>query len=331
MGRGDNGFDPKDYILVVDADRQFVEYVPPAVARRALRDGCVSVFRKQPFSIQLPPGVDRCPRTFAKARRARKKGITMASNSIKNYTEYFKEERDVWVKATYPGQVSLQFQAGPGSDPIGVVVPFTGDPVRLTDEVPFEAIKRSTDLRKLCNPRRANNGGLKPAALVLLTEEDVQAHYAKKAKRKGLFIKDALGNVQKDPDTGEPIPDIEAASQPKITEPATTTPSSQIPQGTTKSEQAMDAHSDVANVGKEGSIQMAEAIEPSVLNLIHEINTAESEKDRPLADDVLDHFEALFEQGALNEETLNHILAMGHYKTVKTWASERLSELNAEA
>lgn len=323
MGKEDNGFEPAE-ILVVDANMQFVEYVSPAVARRALKDGYVTVFRKQPFSVQLPPGVDRCPNTFAKARRAKKEGSNTMSNPRK-FTDFFREEKDVYVKALVPGQVSLGFELSPGNFH-GITVPFTGDPICLSDQVPWDAIKNSMDLRKLCNPRRMASGGIKPAAIELLTEEEVQDHWARKAKRRGMFKKTPTGELITDPNTNEPIPDIEAISAPKITEPVQRERLNRVPDGNSKSQEAMDAHSDIANVGKEGKIMMHDAIHPRVLHLCNEVSQAETDASRMSANELLDELERL---GDLSEDSLNHILAFGYYKSVKTWATQMLAEVAA--
>lgn len=254
--------------------------------------------------------------------------MAINSSALRNFTEFFKEERDIWVKSLVPGQVSIQFQAGPGSDPIGITVPFSGDPICLTDQVPFEAIKRSTDLRKLCNPRRTSSGGMKPRALELMTSEQVEAHFATKAQRRGLFVQDAQGNFIVD-ENGDKVPDIEAASRPKITEPATTVAASRVEGvGAQKSAAAMDAHSDVANLGKDGKVMMRDAIHPRVQHLINQIVTAENDAERPDPNDLLDEFEAI--SGDLTDESLAHIQAMGYFKTIKAWAGGLIEARAAE-
>lgn len=320
MGQdGTNGFKG---VLVVDADRQFVEYVKPAVARRALKDGAATVFRKQPFSIQLPPGVHRCPKTFAKAKRTRKEKGKMTLNT--DFNKIFEQEKSVWVQSLVPGQVSLEFKDAMGNI-TGVVVPFSGDPINLTDHVAIEAIQRSTDLRKLCNPRRQPSGGYRPAALKLMTEEDAYDHFRRKAERRKIYKRDTQGNVVTDVD-GNPELDVEAASRPKVTMPAVAPSQTRVDDTRSATREALEASDGISSV-KDQPVMMAQAITPRVLQLCHEASVAETDNERPLASDMIDEFESL----PLSEDDLNHILAAGYYKSVKKWSQERLAEtLNSE-
>ena len=316
--------DDEAQVLVVDADSQFVESVSPAIARRALKDGFVELHCKDPFSIRLHRGMNHCPLVFSESRRAKKDGYSLMSIGAKiDFTEIFREECELWIKALVPGQVSLQFELSPGREH-GILIPATGDPICLTDQVPFDAIKRSTDIRKLSNPRRMQNGGIKPAAIQLMTPDDVEEYFRKKAIRKGMFKKNPMGETMTDALTGDPIPDIEAVSAPKITEPMQTASAKRIETVKSKSEELMDQHSDNANLGNK-PVMLAEIINPKVLHLCQQVQTAETDKDRPLADTMIDEFESL---GSLNDDSLSYILSFGHYKSVKKWATEQLSSRN---
>lgn len=313
-----NGFDnAQQHVLVVDADRQFVEYVSPAVARRALKDGVATVFRKQPFSIQLPPGVTRCPRTFAKARRVRK-----MSMGINNWSKFFEDEKSIWVKSLVPGQVSLEFKDAMGNI-TGVVVPYSGDPVNLTDRVSLDQIRTSTDLRTLSRVRRQRGGGVKPPAIQVLTEEEALEHFKKKAERKKLYKTDPLGKVLKDGD-GNPVLDIEAASTPKVTEPATRASAGRVDLPESKTQRDAAAADEVSSV-RNTPVMLADAIQPRVMHLCHQVASAENENERPLAADLIEELESI----PMTEDDLNHVLAMGYYKSVKTWAREQLADMVA--
>lgn len=298
-------------VLVVDAERRFVEYVSPAVARRALKDGAAKVFRKAPFSIQLPPGVDRCPRTFNRANR----------NNMTAFSDIFQDEQEVWVRVLVPGQVSLEFQDRNGN---AKPVRISGrDPVRLTDQVSFEDARNSTDLRTLINPRRNRAGDVRPAALQLMTIEQVEDYFAKKAERRKIYKKAPDGSVLKGAD-GSPVLDIEAAKQPRVTHPAVDAAPTTVGHTESPTAKAMREAEEVSSV-KDSAITMAEAIDPQVLQMCHTVKTAEQENERPLAEDMIDVFETL----DLKEDSLNHILAYGHYASVKTWATQRLEEVAA--
>lgn len=310
-------------VIVVDANRQHVEMVSPAVARRALKDGFVTVFRKQPFSVQLPPGVDRCPRTFTRAKRAKERGNTVFNKTpqLRSFHKFFEENNEVWVKSLVEGQVSLQFESVPGKFQ-SVLVP-EGDPICLTDRVPTDAVQTSTDLRKLCMPRNTPRG-VKPAALKLLTHEEAEAHFLKKALRKKLFVKDETGQHVLD-DDGKPIPDIEAAANPQITADAVTKAATRVdsrPSTTIREMQEFDASS-----VKDKEIKLASSVSPRVTALCNELQASPDDERQP-ADAVLDTLETIV---SLTADDLHHIMANGFYPEVKTWAREQLDEYFPDA
>lgn len=229
-------------------------------------------------------------------------------HSLDKFGDLFREEQPLWVKKVVPGQVSFEIPIGPGmSEPVRV--PPTGDPVCITDRADFAAVKRCGDLRKLASPRPGPNGTLRPPAIQILTEEQMLEHYRTKAVNRGWY-------------TPEGEPDVERAAKPVYTADVSNTPPARVELPKSATEELMDQHSVDANLGREGKVQMSEVVEPRVLGICNEL-TAEgiAENERMPADAVLDEFEQC---GELNVETLNHILAYGYYKSVKTWATKQL-------
>lgn len=43
----------EDTVLVVDAQKRFIEYIHPAIARKLLKHGYATTVKKDPFSIML--------------------------------------------------------------------------------------------------------------------------------------------------------------------------------------------------------------------------------------------------------------------------------------
>jgi hypothetical protein len=91
--------------------------------------------------------------------------------AITNFTDFFKEERDVYVQNISNAQVSCLFEISSGNYQ-SVLLPQSRDPVNFTQQIPFHIIKNSPDFRKLANRR--------PPVLKLMTEEEFKAYYMAK-------------------------------------------------------------------------------------------------------------------------------------------------------
>lgn len=235
--------------------------------------------------------------------------VSRTSTSLNNFTEFFKEERDVWVKSIISGQVSIEFVTSPGNT-IGITVPYTGDPICLTDRVPFDAIKGSTSLRTLCNPRRVRDGEVKPPALTLLTAEQANAHFEQKAARKGLWVKDETGAIATD-EAGKPIPDIQAAAMLVNT---TIAPARVVVT-------PPDASGDMDKPPL--IMRLADTINPRVMYLCAQVDAALAPNERWDADHLLIDLEAI--EKDLKNDDLQYIATHGFYKTIKAWAEDRLN------
>lgn len=150
-------------VLVVNAEGQYVETITPAEARNALKAQRVVVFRQIPFTVQLPAGLSRCPRVFRKA-----------TAMLINFTEIFEKERDIWVRFLGRGQLSMEFKQGNQNVPCPPI-PYTGDPVCLTQFVSFEMLKNSLDFKRMATAQ--------PPIIEIMTHQEATAFYEKKAKK----------------------------------------------------------------------------------------------------------------------------------------------------
>ena len=97
------------------------------------------------------------------------------SQVTRSFTDYFKEEKDVYVQNLSNTQVSLQFGSMPNIT--SVLIPDTRKPFNLSQHVSFKDLKDSNDLRKMLNRR--------PPTLVLLEASEFNEFYEDLAREKG--------------------------------------------------------------------------------------------------------------------------------------------------
>ncbi len=121
-----------------------------------------------------------------------------------NFTQFFKEEKDIYVQNLSPGQVSMQF--GRGDDAMGFTLIRKRDPIILTNHIPFKKIAESMDFRKML--------ARKPAIIRLLTEEEYQDYYKAQAKAKNVSVDEAIAAAE----------DTRASFKDKVVQAPTTAP-----------------------------------------------------------------------------------------------------------
>jgi hypothetical protein len=342
-------------VLVVDAQEQAVGYVPWAVARRALKARQVKMHRRSPPVLMLPPGEHRLP-SFRTARKERVMSTLNnpatnnplavpapgagrpASAMVANWFKFFQEERELWVQNTSSTQVSIQFEIGPGQT-AGVLVPVGSDPVCLTNEVPFESIKKSFDLRKLLNRV--------PGVLRLISAEDAEAYFVARAQ--------AANSYTTDPATGKLVPNVSAAmaeaerlrqaSRSVGEETAVVDTDGQVrftPPRSALELQAINSEAagnvaegedgnrtaagrmtpqDIAAAGfANGPVRSDQVVRPALLNLCQQVSLQLPKAARMEAKPF---FEAIRRMEAtLTLEELQYIEAHGNYRTVKKWARD---------
>lgn len=238
--------------------------------------------------------------------------------AIRNFTEAFKEERDVYVQNLANAQVSCEFPLGEGRSE-GFTFPHSRDPINLTQHIPFGAIKSSMDFRKMLSRR--------PPALQLLTQEEYEAFYAKRAKSRGLVdtsgepdVDAAIDAAEEkrrrtaDRNMREPI----SGDQPKpihdVAEKGTG------PGGAARfGERQRAVHNDI--------VSEDELINPRVLHLCNQVKSELEEEERMPAQELL---EALQDIPNLSMDDYEHIRAHAYYKTVKKWAKNEMSRVIQE-
>jgi len=291
--------------MVLDSEKRFLEYARPALARKYIKEGKARVFSKDPFAIQLLH-----PKSAASIRRK--------NMAVRNFTEYFREERDVYVQNISNAQLSLEFNMGEGRVE-GFTIPSIRDPINLTQHIPFIAIKNSMDFRKLLSRR--------PPVLNLLSQEEYEAYYAKRAKARGMVTADG------DPDVDAAIDMAEEkrrrTSDKTLRENVTDEKPAPIHEVIEKGTGPGGAarFGERQRVAPSELVSEDEVISPRVLHLCNQVKAELEENQRMPATDLL---EALQEIPNLKIDDYEHIRAHGYYKTVKKWAKMEMGRLVQE-
>jgi len=308
----------QDWVTVVDARRQFVEHVTPAVARYALRSDRARILVREPFTIQLEPGVLRTPRPKGTGtssaqveviRTIRQQHMTtpqtkpwkqmLPSERAKFVSDFFKEDRDnVWIKVTGSAQLVLTIKDGKDVIPVPPIRP--GDPILLTKSVSYEQLRRSTgDLRDF-----VIKGYLK-----LLTQEEAHTFFEAKAERTGKSAEELM--LESDLRWADPV--TSSGMYIDKTKPAarvSDTPEEGSPSGYNPALVRDPVQPRVQHLARQGSVQLpVDQRRPAKEILEDLIDIEESLKDVDL------------------QFILNIFATEGEYKTVRNWAERKLETL----
>ena len=214
-------------------------------------------------------------------------------NSLLNFTEYFKDEHDVWVMCLVPGQVAINFEVSPGHQTV-FCVPNTGDPYNLTQRFPWDAIKRSTDLRHFVS-------GRPEPALRLMSPEEAEAHFAKKAERLGLANAAAA----------------KQAAEKRRREMYTR-------QGPTDKSR-IDPVTPLEDEIEEKPVRQDQLIQPRIIHLCRQVASDIPDNDRMPAAQFLDELESI--EGSLSVDDMQYLVGNGRYRSIIRWADVRMKAM----
>ena len=283
----------EQHIVVLDANQCFLEYTHPAIARKLLKQGSAVVYSRDPFAIQLSRSVDS-------PDRHRRNYKIMAQ--VINFTEFFREERDIYVQNVSNCQVSVTFDVGGHSE--SYLFPNIKDPVNLTRFIPFAAVKGSMDLRRMLNRS--------PPALNLLTEEEYMMYFESKAQRLGLDSADSAISLAEQQRTAiqnhTPLPD--APDPVKIHE--------VVEDGKHLGEKKL--------VRPIETVHEDEEINPKVLNLCLQVHSSIPEQQKMTATQLLNELDVIPNLRLIDYE---YIQSHGHYKSVRNLARKKVAEFTA--
>lgn len=256
-------------IPVVDENNCFLSYTHPARARKLLRDGEAEVFSVAPFTIRL-----------------RRISLEGKMSSITNFTEFFKEERDIYIQNKSDRVVSLEFTLDGGRKESHRIAR-TLDPVNLTQYIPFSAIKNSSDLRNLSNRQ--------PPAIVFLTEEQYRNYFVQKAKAHETTVDDEIARANE--------------KHRSVVNKTAFKPMDKM----TLAEAEAELKKPVAP---------EERLTPRVVGLCANVGADIKENEMLPARDFIEELENL--EKSLTTADLEYILVNGHHKSVKKWVQKRL-------
>jgi hypothetical protein len=238
--------------------------------------------------------VNRDPFIIKLARDPREASMETNTPTITNFTEYFREERDVYVQNKSNTQVSLQFETSPGRIE-SVLIPRDKKPLNLTQIVPFTAIKASVDLRKMVNRR--------PPVLALLSETDFLAYYERIAQQMNAAPESVISEAQQHQ---RDLQDRRVFTEPE-------------PRGRKTLE-------DMAEERKDEPADPQDKVTARIVGICNSVGEDVPEKDRLAAGPMLDEIKDLDAGTALTRADLEYLQGHGFYKSIKNWALKTHSE-----
>lgn len=261
-------------------DGELLSYTHPAKARKHLKSGKFKVYSKEPFIVQL---------TTREGNMPKRKKVT----SITNFSEYFKNARDnyqdIYVQNISNAQISMSVPVGVNQIE-SITLPKTRKPYNLCQDVPFDALANSMDLRKLVNRR--------PEALRLITEEEYMKHYENLAKRNKTSANE----------------EIDRALELKRT--LAMKPRDQGPRPKTTEELALER----SNASDEEEFLEEIKITPRIVGLCSQVGHGIEKQDMLKAADMLEELKEIEDE--LTSADFEYLMTNGHYKTVRNWVAQ---------
>lgn len=223
---------------------------------------------------------------------------------ITNWTEFFREEHDIYVQNIANAQVSIEFEVAPGVVQ-GFLFSHSRNPLNLTQHIPFQAIRSSVNFRKMLNRR--------PPVLQLLTEDEFHAFYERKAKDWQL------------PDVNAAIDRAEEIRQGIAQHKTTTTDEAPKPIHEVVEDGKRLGEKKLVRPVADEIVSSDEVINPRVLHLCNQVGPEVQEKDKMRAGDMLEELERV--EGQLKLDDYEYLRSHGYWKSVKKWAQGKAATL----
>lgn len=169
-------------VLVKDIESKFLAPTTSANARRLIKEGQARITSYNPFSIQLLKPVSN----INHQKRENKMKVL-------NLHEFFSTPKPIYVQniSNPVGVLSLSFPKGNGTT-VYFRIPANRNPVILTNLASFDSIKDNDAFKKFLMPSPSG-----PARLQILSQEEFDSFYQKKADEYGLdSIEEAVEEAQ---------------------------------------------------------------------------------------------------------------------------------------
>ena len=340
-------------VVVVDAERQYVGRAEPGLVRALIRARQATVLYKSPFTVKLAAGLREIPswnavRTTMETTPQGPSNVTIlnpvqeASARLSarklgfSWQEYFTNRPDgeCWVQNLTDMQISLDVEVAPNQTQSKLLPP-TPDPVNLTEDYPFEILKKSSNFRKALAKRR--NG--RPD-FILLDAVQVEAYYKAKARHLNLVNPDGTEDIDR---ALEAAANTRRMLTTREVDGENISPQNAFNFSPPKSAQELIAI-DLAARGVQtdggiasnryqaggqringSQIMMQEVINPRVLHLCQQVSPQVPEGQRMSFDAFKGTIEAMSPN--LRIEDWQHIEAHGNWRAVKKMARERIAAL----
>lgn len=211
---------------------------------------------------------------------------------IVSWTEFFKEEKDVYVVNVSGSNVSMTVNIGPDVKE-SISIKNNRKPINLTNKVSFQSLKNCSDLRTLVQRN--------PPALKVIDEEEYRKYFEKAAVINKTSIEQEIirSNMVND-HINSKIPDVEESPK-SIAE-----------------QREMRA----------GEGDGEDSIHPRIIGLCNQVAPHLDKKDKMPASDLLDSLQGI--EPELNPNDFEYINGKGYYKVVKRWAASKMESENSE-
>lgn len=185
---------PEEPVRVHDPQNIFSTVFIAAKATSYVREGRAVVLSYDPPTIRLQPkpaGIRRD--TVLRRPQMEKHRYLDSKGDIVNWTEFWREERDIYIQNLSDTQISVQIRLRNG-DYEHMLVPRSPDPMNLTSLASFEDLKSSQDIRKSLNMRDRKSG---QRLVRVMEEEDYRAYFDLKAKAMQITSDEAINRAER--------------------------------------------------------------------------------------------------------------------------------------
>lgn len=277
-------------VRVVDDNGLLLPPILPARARKLVKSNEAFFISNHPPAIRLAHRAELLKRW----RRIDMK--------IQSFTDYFKEEKDIFVQNISGGVISLLFGAGHDQEYFSLKP--TIDPVVLTNHIPFDKIKKSTDFRKMVTAEEPR--------MRVLTQEEYDKYYDTKqnvvGKKADQLKREAEVERSKFQSRTEKISD-------KAPDPIHTV----VSDGQHLGERKIVSPLEIAPEG--------EIVNPRILGICQKVSKQIPQAEWPAAGALLQELKIVAETNELTIDDYEHIRARVGYKTVKKWAQQQQANL----